>query len=463
MNFWVASWTAEPGAATLFSGTHSQARGQRALTSVEPVAAAGALVAVSDHPFAAMVYLVGADGSLTVRPTSPDGSHEHGDRPQRLITSLGDPTELSAPSTSDKWSAPAVRSAPSAHADAGASSTPGTQTWSGAGLVLSDASSLVVAAGPRGLLRFPLDANGAFAGPDTTAPRRAPRAADPYAGRLADRDWAERNVRSEDPEPDFAELMAELSRERDTADADRARDENPAALALGDLMGRAGVHLSDDGTVQSGSPDATDDADPIPERPSDVTAVTELATGLLVSTDRGRDVVQLWGRRGQGFMALSECVLPFGVAPGAVIAHRSGFIYVVAEASAELCVLHVRGTELRLHAVVPLLADGLERGDRAAALTESADGATLHSVVRGSGRIATLRVDGDGSRPRAMADVPTPGAGPLTVLWSAGVLCVADPESGVLSSHTIDRAGLPDQAGQEWRIPGVCALIAGRS
>ncbi|RLP67908.1 hypothetical protein D9V30_12290 [Mycetocola reblochoni] len=318
--------------------------------------------------------------------------------------------------------------------------------------LVSRAGSLLVAAGHAGLVRVPLGEDGLWR--DGVRARSAPEPRDPYAGRGTSLAWAERNVRSEEREPDIdpAAIAAALGAERSLGGAARQQGD-----LLSGLLDRAGVSVGPDGRLAAAT--ATEEAEAVPERDSDVADVAALPDGRVLSTDRGRDTVRLWLPVGDGFALGAECVLPFGSRPSAIVPHPSGHVYVVAEAESRLAVLVLRGDELRLHALVPLLSDGAESGDRVSALALGPGARSVHAAVAGSGRLSSLAIGGDGSALRPVGDEAVAGRRPLGLTLDGRELLLASGDDGSVTAHGVGRSGAASAELRRWPVPAAELVV----
>jgi 6-phosphogluconolactonase (cycloisomerase 2 family) len=173
-----------------------------------------------------------------------------------------------------------------------------------------------------------------------------------------------------------------------------------------------------------------------------------LPDGRVATTDLGFDLVRFW-RRGTSTAAPlvldHEVPLPRDVGPRHLAWHESGHLYVVTEYSIEVFALRA-GDDGRFSVVagVEATSDGAQDGDSAAELTVVGSREHLHASVRGSNRIATLQIRGDGSELRAVGDVDSGGDLPRHHAEDGGILHVANQRSGTVDSFEIDeRTGAP--------------------
>lgn len=182
------------------------------------------------------------------------------------------------------------------------------------------------------------------------------------------------------------------------------------------------------------------------DRASHAHASLVLPEGRVATTDLGHDTVRVWGRTGTRLSLSSEIVLPLGVGPRHLVAHPSGHVHVVTEYSNEIFTL-ARGDDGRWRVVasVRATADSLEDGDNASEISIAASRDQLHVSIRGTNRVATLAITGDGSALRAVADVDSGGNWPRHHAESGELLHVANEKSGEVSSFRLDARGVPSK------------------
>ncbi|MET1051382.1 MAG: beta-propeller fold lactonase family protein [Mycetocola sp.] len=182
------------------------------------------------------------------------------------------------------------------------------------------------------------------------------------------------------------------------------------------------------------------------DRPSRAHASLVLPEGRVATTDLGHDTVRVWARAGTRLSLSQEIVLPFGVGPRHLVGHPSGHVHVVTEYSNEVFTL-ARADDGRWRVVASVLAtaDSIEEGDNASEITIAASREQLHVSVRGTNRVATLTISGDGSVLRPIADVDSGGNWPRHHVESGGLLHVANEKSGHVSSFRLDARGVPSK------------------
>jgi 6-phosphogluconolactonase (cycloisomerase 2 family) len=226
-----------------------------------------------------------------------------------------------------------------------------------------------------------------------------------------------------------------------TAELESAID--PYGVPTSATLARGGLLLPDSVTDPA-EPAATD----VEPRQSRAHTSRWLSDGRLATTDLGFDLVRFW-RRGTSptapFVLDHEVTLPRGVGPRHLAWHESGHLHVVTEYSIEVFTLR-SGDDGRfsLIAGVEATSDGAQDGDSAAELTVVGSREHLHASVRGSNRISTLQIRGDGSELRPGGDVDSGGAVPRHHAEDGGILHVANQGSGTIDSFEIDeRTGAP--------------------
>ncbi|AWB87376.1 hypothetical protein C3E77_12635 [Mycetocola zhujimingii] len=260
--------------------------------------------------------------------------------------------------------------------------------------VTPDGSTLIASCyGDGRVLLFPLAANGALAGEGVVAPASNDPYGDPLAARAAE---LENTDFGDDP---FAELALRK---------------------------------------------AVDDA--AVDRPSRAHASLVLPDGRFATTDLGHDTVRIWRRSGTRPILSQEVVLPFGVGPRHLVSHPSGHVHVVTEYSNEVFTLG-RGDDgaWRVVSSVRATADSLEDGDSASEISVAASREQLHVSIRGTNRVSTLSIGGDGSTVRAISDVESGGVGPRHHVESGRFLHVANQLSNEVSSFVLDSRGIPSK------------------
>lgn len=203
---------------------------------------------------------------------------------------------------------------------------------------------------------------------------------------------------------------------------------------------------------RSNEPEAPDaaagDAPGEEERSSRAHSSRWLPDGRVATTDLGFDLVRFWRQGSSAAAPLvldHEVTLPRGVGPRHLAWHESGHLHVLTEYSIEVFTLRA-GLDGRygLVAGTAATADGAQDGDAAAEITVVGSREHLHASVRGSNRISTLQIRGDGSELRAVSDVDSGGDVPRNHAEDGVILHVANQRSGTVDSFAIDeRTGVP--------------------
>ncbi|MCP2031451.1 6-phosphogluconolactonase (cycloisomerase 2 family) [Okibacterium sp. HSC-33S16] len=237
-----------------------------------------------------------------------------------------------------------------------------------------------------------------------------------------------------------------------TANGSFASDGVPAAASVdpyGDpLAARAaeldGTDFGDDPFAELALRKVVDDA--AEDRQSRAHASLVLPDGRIATTDLGHDSVRIWRRAGTRMVLAQQIVLPFGVGPRHLVGHPSGHIHVVTEYSNEVFTLG-RGDDgnWRVVASVVATADSIEDGDNASEISLAASREQLHVSIRGTNRVSTLAIGGDGSTLRAISDVESGGTWPRHHVESGRFLHVANQRSNEVSSFLLDSRGIPSK------------------
>lgn len=202
-------------------------------------------------------------------------------------------------------------------------------------------------------------------------------------------------------------------------------------------------------------------AEATPERPSRAHASVELADGRFAQTDLGFDLVRFWRHGDRGPILDHEVMLPLGTGPRHLVTHPSGMLHVVTEFSTEVFTL-APGDDghYRLIAGVRATADGIEEGDNPSEISRNAAGDRLYISVRGSNRLSTLAVTGDGSTLAPLADTDVGGQHPRHHLLVDGVIHVANQLSNAVTSLRLDARGVPGKVFSQLDTGSPTVLLA---
>lgn len=170
-----------------------------------------------------------------------------------------------------------------------------------------------------------------------------------------------------------------------------------------------------------------------------------LPNGLVVTTDLGFDLVRVWRPTAHGLAHVQDVSLPYGVGPRHTVWHESGHLFLVTEYSTEVFTLRFdESGALRVIAAVRATADTLEDGDTGAEIAIGARRDRVYVGIRGSNRISTLEVRGDGSELRAISDMDSGGDWPRHHLPDGEFIHVCNQRSGDVATLRIDeRSGAP--------------------
>ncbi|WP_437582901.1 lactonase family protein [Paramicrobacterium sp. CJ85] len=174
-----------------------------------------------------------------------------------------------------------------------------------------------------------------------------------------------------------------------------------------------------------------------------------LPNGLVVTTDLGYDLVRVWRPTASGLSHVQDVALPQGVGPRHTLWHESGHLHVVTEYTGEVFTLRFddAGT-LSVVAGIRATADPLESGDTGAEIAIGDRRDRIYVSIRGTNRISTLDVRGDGGELRPMSDVESGGDWPRHHILDGPNLHVAHQFSGDVATHRLDdRTGIPHLVG----------------
>ncbi|WP_167132021.1 lactonase family protein [Paramicrobacterium chengjingii] len=170
-----------------------------------------------------------------------------------------------------------------------------------------------------------------------------------------------------------------------------------------------------------------------------------LPNGLVVTTDLGFDLVRVWRPTRSGLVHRQDVSLPRGVGPRHTLWHESGHLHVLTEYSGEVFTLRFdESGALRVLTAVRASADSLENDDTGAEIAIGDRRDRLYVGIRGTNRISTLEVRGDGTELRAIGDVESGGNWPRHHIVDGAVVHVAHQFSGDVATHRLDdRTGIP--------------------
>ncbi|WP_156761229.1 lactonase family protein [Microbacterium karelineae] len=201
------------------------------------------------------------------------------------------------------------------------------------------------------------------------------------------------------------------------------------------------VPLAADGALGlPGLAPAAEDPYDVGGRPTRAHSAAFLPDGRVATTDLGFDLVRIWGVGSGRLLPDHEVVLPQGSGPRHMVMHDSGRLFVVTEFSCEVVTLAEGGDGL--WGVFSTVDTGAADGDTGAELAASPDGRILYAGLRGSDRIAVLRVDPEVIVPIALVDAGVKV--PRHHVVAEGRLLVAGQRSDEIVALEIDEAtGIP--------------------
>lgn len=171
----------------------------------------------------------------------------------------------------------------------------------------------------------------------------------------------------------------------------------------------------------------------------------------VLSADLGADRVYVHHRADGGLERTGFGEFPPGSGPRDLLA-ANGRIYLLGELSGAIFLIDGNATVLAQGAAVADWADG----DHAAALAIDASGRFLYTGLRGSNRVAIVRVD-DLS---PLASIPTGGDWPRHLWVSGDMLYVANQLSSTVTSFRIDAAtGIPQPIATPEHVPSPTYIL----
>ena len=173
----------------------------------------------------------------------------------------------------------------------------------------------------------------------------------------------------------------------------------------------------------------------------------------LLSVDLGADRLVV---HRPGLEVAASVALPPGTGPRDIVRHPSGFFYVLSELSHELFVLRWTGSTLEV--VSRTAVPGALEGDSDSGI--SLWGNYVYSGLRGSNRIAILRVSDDGARVEAVGSVSSEGQWPRHHAIDGDVLHVANEHSNSVASFRLGDGGTPLLLGEPTTVASPNFLLS---
>lgn len=174
--------------------------------------------------------------------------------------------------------------------------------------------------------------------------------------------------------------------------------------------------------------------------------IIPLPDGRLVATDLGTDELLLFNlNRAAGLITaqpVASVVLPPGSGPRHVVASASGHrLYVVQEMACSVAVLDAIGDSFAISQILPILPDGAQTADSAAAAIQlSPCGRFVFASNRWPDRVSLLRQDDSTGELRLAGIWPTGGRTPRSMALSPNgrFLIIGNQDSGTVNVFAVD-------------------------
>jgi 6-phosphogluconolactonase len=180
----------------------------------------------------------------------------------------------------------------------------------------------------------------------------------------------------------------------------------------------------------------------------------EIAAGVILSADLGTDHIGIHSLVDGVLTRTGSHALRPGTGPRDLLVNGS-LLYILGEHSGTIVVAEWIDDALVLRDEVPLA--GADDGDQAAGLV-LANG-FLYALLRGSNRLATLRVSDDGRQVDGLGSVPTGGDWPRHLALDGGFLHVANQRSSTVTTFRIGGGGFPVAVGKPCVTPSPTYLL----
>lgn len=253
-------------------------------------------------------------------------------------------------------------------------------------------------------------------------------------------------------------------------DASNVTDLGRAAAALRAAVGAEFADFVPFGDDSSGDPSRVDPVVAASTIDTDSTTrfsrahqAVFLPDGTVATTDMGLDLVRFWRRSESRLVPGQQLVLPRGTGPRHMLLHPSGHLHVITELSGEIFTL-TRAADGTWHILsATTLSRDRDDTDLAAEIALSHDASFLYGALRGSNSIATLRVDGGGSRLEPVALVDSGVDWPRHHLIARDTVLVAGQRSNSIASLTLDaRTGIPGRVRHRADAPSPTCILPAR-
>lgn len=161
----------------------------------------------------------------------------------------------------------------------------------------------------------------------------------------------------------------------------------------------------------------------------------------LLSAELGADQIFVHQIDGAVLRRTAEIALPPGTGPRDIARHPSGLIYVLGEHGNSVHVFD--WVDETLVPVSAVALPGAQSSDQAATLAFSAGGRFVYAGLRGSNRVAVLRVGPGGRELTPVGFCSTVGDWPRHLVVEGSILHVANQRSNSVSSFRLGDTGMP--------------------
>ena len=169
--------------------------------------------------------------------------------------------------------------------------------------------------------------------------------------------------------------------------------------------------------------------------------VVQIDATTVLTTDLGTDHVYVHSLDSEGLTRVASVTFPAGSGPRDLLHFSPDTVWVLAELSNEVFVLHRDENGFRVVSRTAL--PGAEDGDHAAALAVSDDGRFAYAGLRGSDRIAVLAVGADGAELTPITHIGSGGGWPRHLVVDGPFVRVANQLTNEVVSFRIGEDGVP--------------------